>query len=208
MHPVIGETLADAAYRRISEAMLSGELAPGSRLVMDTLAARLQISRTPVRDALHRLEREGLLEPAGRRGFVVRRPGPDAVRHLFEAREAVEVFAARRVAELGTAHEVAAAIDKAERMDLAQPSAAFAANLLVHRAVVEATGNAQLVDLFDAVWSRARTVQAYSRYFQRELVHLPIRDVHQELLDALAADPERAAAAMREHIRDGRDAAL
>ena len=75
-------------------------------------------------------------------------------------------------------------------------------------AFVEATGNSQLVDLFDAVWSRARTVQAYSRYFQRELVHLPIRDVHQDLLDALAADPERAAAAMLQHIREGRDAAL
>jgi DNA-binding GntR family transcriptional regulator len=208
MHPVTGETLADAAYRRISEAMLSGELAPGSRLVMDALAARLQISRTPVRDALHRLEREGLIEPAGRRGFLVRTLGPDAVSQLFEAREAVEVFAARRVAELGTAHEVAAAIDKAERMDLSQPAAAFAANLLVHRAVVEATGNAQLVALFDAVWSRARTVQAYSSYFRRELVHLPIRVVHQDLLDALADDPERAAAAMLQHIREGRDAAL
>ena len=208
MHPVTGETLAEAAYRRISEAMLSGELAPGSRLVMDALAARLQISRTPVRDALHRLQREGLLEPAGRRGFVVRRPGPDAVRHLFEAREAVEVFAARRVAELGTAHEVEAAIDKAERMDLSQPAAAFVANLLVHRAVVEATGNAQLVDLFDAVWSRARTVQAYSRYVQREPVHLPIRDVHTDLIDALAAAPDRAAAAMLQHIREGREAAL
>jgi DNA-binding GntR family transcriptional regulator len=208
MHPVTGETLAEAAYRRISEAMLSGELAPGSRLVMDALAARLQISRTPVRDALHRLEREGLIEPAGRRGFLVRRLGPDAVRQLFEAREAVEVFAARRVAELGTAHEVEAAIDKAERMDLSQPAAAFVANLLVHRAVVEATGNAQLVDLFDAVWSRARTVQAYSRYFQREPVHLPIRDVHKDLIDALAAAPDRAAAAMLQHIREGREAAL
>ena len=208
MHPVTGETLAEAAYRRISEAMLSGELAPGSRLVMDALAARLQISRTPVRDALHRLEREGLIEPAGRRGFLVRRLGPDAVRQLFEAREAVEVFAARRVAELGTAHEVEAAIDKAERMDLTQPAAAFVANLLVHRAIVEATGNAQLVDLFDAVWSRARTVQAYSRYFQREPVHLPIRDVHKDLIDALAAAPDRAAAAMLQHIREGREAAL
>lgn len=208
MQPVSGETLADAAYRRISEAMLSGALPPGSRLVMDALAARLQISRTPVRDALYRLEREGLIEPAGRRGFLVRTLGPAAVRNLFEAREAVEVFAAQRVAELGAMSQVAAAIDKAEQMDTAQPADAFAANLLVHRAVVEATGNPHLVDLFDAVWIRARTVQMYSSYFERELVHLPIRVVHQGLLDALGTSPERAASVMRQHIREGMDAAL
>src|SRR2546423_14949394 len=103
MHPVSDESLADAAYRRISEAMASGELPPGARLVMDTLAAQLDISRTPVRDAMHRLQREGLIEPAGRRGFLVRALGPDLVRQLFEAREAIEVFAAYRVAELGAA---------------------------------------------------------------------------------------------------------
>jgi DNA-binding GntR family transcriptional regulator len=208
MHPVSGETLADAAYRRISEAMLSGVLPPGSRLVMDALAASLQISRTPVRDALHRLQREGLIEPAGRRGFLVRTLGPDAVRQLFEAREAVEVFAAQRVAELGSVQQVTAAVDKAEQMDTAHPADAFAANLLVHRAVVEATGNPQLVDLFDAVWTRARTLQVYSSYFERELVHLPIREVHQGLLDALCASPQQAASAMRQHIREGMDAAL
>ncbi len=208
MHPVSDETLADAAYRRISEAMASGALPPGSRLVMDSLAAQLEISRTPVRDALHRLQREGLIEPAGRRGFLVRALGPDAVRQLFEAREAIEVFAAYRVAELGTAQQVAAAIDKAEQMDTALPADAFAANLLLHRAVVEATGNPQLVDLFDAVWSRARTLQAYSSYFEREVEHPSIRHAHEALLDALGADPDRAADVMRGHIREGLDQAL
>lgn len=208
MQPLSGETLADGAYRRISEAMLSGALPPGSRLVMDVLAAQLQISRTPVRDALHRLQREGLIEPAGRRGFLVRTLGPNVVRELFEAREAVEVFAARRVAQLGEAQPVAAAIDKAEQMDTTHPAGAFAANLLVHRAVVEATGNPQLLDLFDTVWTRARTLQVYSRFFERERVHPPIREVHQGLLDALVGPPEQAACVMQEHIRQGRDAAL
>ena len=208
MRPVSDETLADAAYRRISEAMASGALPPGSRLVMDSLAAQLEISRTPVRDALHRLQREGLIEPAGRRGFLVRALGPDVVRQLFEAREAIEVFAAYRVAELGSVQQVAAAIDKAEQMDTAQPADAFAANLLLHRAVVEATANPQLVDLFDAVWSRARTLAAYSSYFEREAEHPPIRQAHDALLDALGTDPERAADVMREHIRAGLDLAL
>ena len=65
-------SLADVAYRRISEALLTGQIPPGQRLVMDQLAEELHISRTPVRDALLRLQRENLIEPTGKRGFVVR----------------------------------------------------------------------------------------------------------------------------------------
>ncbi|MHA6797055.1 GntR family transcriptional regulator [Pseudonocardia bannensis] len=210
LRPISGETLADAAYRRISEAMLTGGLEPGARLVMDTLAAQLEISRTPVRDALHRLEREGLIEPAGRRGFVVRRLGPAEIHHLYEIRMAVEVFAAGRVAELGSeaVSHVADAIRKAEVMGLSEPAEAFAANRLVHRAVVEATGNPLLVDLFDGIWTRATALQVYSGYFQRELVHRPIRELHQPMLEALAAGPERAVEVMRHHIQEGLEATL
>lgn len=193
--------------------MLSGRLAPGARLVMDGLAAELDISRTPVRDALHRLEREGLLAPAGRRGgFLVRSLNADDIMHLYDAREAVEVFAAQRVAELGRGagalEHIADAIDRAEVMDLSRPGEAFAANRLVHRAVVEATRNTMLVDLFDAVWTRARALQVYSSYFQRELVHLPIRRVHQPMLEALGQEPATAGEIMRKHIREGLDATL
>lgn len=213
LDPISGETLADQAYRRISEAMLSGRLAPGSRLVMDDLAAELSISRTPVRDALYRLEREGLLQAVGRRGgFVVRSLSPDDIKHLYDAREAVEVFAAQRVAELDgdpRAHgHISCAIDRAEMIDLSQPADAFAANRLVHRAVVEATGNTMLIDLFDAVWTRARALQVYSSYFRSQLVHRPIRHVHQPMLDALGQGPTHAAEVMRKHIREGLDATI
>lgn len=213
LDPISGETLADQAYRRISEAMLSGRLAPGSRLVMDDLAAELSISRTPVRDALYRLEREGLLQGAGRRGgFVVRSLSPGDIKDLYDAREAVEVFAAQRVAELDgypRAHDhISCAVDRAEMIDLSQPADAFAANRLVHRAVVEATGNTMLIDLFDAVWTRARALQVYSSYFQSQLVHQPIRHVHQPMLDALGQGPTHAAEVMRKHIREGLDATI
>jgi DNA-binding GntR family transcriptional regulator len=210
LRPVGGESLADGAYRRISEALLSGALRPGARLVMDTLAAQLEISRTPVRDALRRLEREGLIEPTGRRGYIVRPLTPDEVHHLYEVRTAVEVFAAQRVAELGqdaVAH-VAEAVRRAESMDLKQPAEAFAANRLVHRAVVEATGNDLLLGLFDGIWTRATALLVYSSYFQQELEHQPIRELHQPLLDAFEVSPQRAAEVMRRHIDEGLKATL
>lgn len=68
---------------------------------MDQLASKLGISRTPVRDALLRLERENPVEPTGKRGYIVRSVTAGDIRHVHEAREAIEGFAARRVAELG-----------------------------------------------------------------------------------------------------------
>lgn len=207
LHAINGTTLADQAYRRISEAMASGALPPGSRLVMDALASELRISRTPVRDALHRLEREGLIEPAHRRGYLVRSVGAGEINDLYQARQAVEVFAARRAAELGetAAAHVAAAIAEAETMDVNQAPEAYTANRLVHRAVVEATGNLMLLDLFDLMWTRARALQVYVSYFEREPVHLSVREAHEPLLLALRDSPDSAAAAMRRHLDEGRE---
>jgi DNA-binding GntR family transcriptional regulator len=210
LHPVDAESLADGAYRRISEALLSGALKPGARLVMDTLAAQLEISRTPVRDALRRLEREGLIEPTGRRGYIVRPLNADEIHNLYEVRTAVEVYAAQRVAELGgtAVSHVADAVRRAEAMDLKQPAEAFAANRLVHRAVVEATGNELLVGLFDGIWTRAMALLVYSSYFQLKPDHHTIRELHQPLLDAFEVSPQQAAEVMRRHINEGLEATL
>lgn len=70
-----GESLSDRAYRMLRNAILSGELAPGEPLTEESLAERLQISRTPIRTALHRLVSEGLAETACGKGISVREVG-------------------------------------------------------------------------------------------------------------------------------------
>ena len=199
-------TLADEAYRRITAAMLSGELAPGTRLVMDTLAEELAISRTPVRDALRRLEREGLLESAGRRGFVVRQIDADEIRQTYQAREAVEGYAARLAAGRGSlaAAEVTAAIEQAADLDIDTPMGSYLANRLVHRAVVEASGNRILLDLFDGLWSRGRAHQLYASCFRGADSHRSLSRKHQPIIRALRAeDCDGAEIAMIAHLRDG-----
>ena len=86
---------------RIREMILRGELAPGERLAEVALAERLGVSRTPIRQALPALAREGLLAAAGRRGFVVRSFSPDDVNDAIETRGLLEGLAARRIAERG-----------------------------------------------------------------------------------------------------------
>jgi len=88
---------------RLREMILRGELAPGERLAEVGLAERLGVSRTPIRQALPALAREGLLSAAGRRGYVVRSFSPQDVLDAIETRGLLEGLAARRIAERGAA---------------------------------------------------------------------------------------------------------
>jgi len=88
--------LREQIHGQLRTAILNGEYAPGTPLVEAELAARLGASRTPVREALQRLETEGLLERRGLRGIVVRELKEEDVTCIFEIREALESLAARR----------------------------------------------------------------------------------------------------------------
>ncbi len=99
--PLLGvrENLAEAVYRVLREAITDGSLPPGERLREIPLARRFGVSTTPVREALRRLEREGLVEINPRRGAVVPRFEPADIAQLYEAREVLECRAVRRAAE-------------------------------------------------------------------------------------------------------------
>lgn len=198
------DTLADLAYKRLSEALLTGKIPPGERLVMDQLASELGISRTPVRDALLRLERENLIEPTGKRGYIVRPVSPGDVVHVYETREAIEGFAARRVAEIGKSaiDRVSEAIAAVKGTDVDARSA-FEANVAVHRSVVEASGNPMLLAHFDDVWMRARGLAIFADFLNRQTEHTPVEIAHEPLVKAFAVGPEASFQAMREHIREG-----
>jgi len=87
----------------VRDLVLNGEIAPGERLSEIALAARLDVSRTPLRAALQRLEQEGLIEPIPSGGFAVRRFSRDDVNDAIELRGVLEGTAARLAAERGAA---------------------------------------------------------------------------------------------------------
>ncbi len=88
--------LRDQIHDQLRAAIVNGSLPPGTILVEEEIAARFGASRTPVREALRRLEAERLLERRGLRGLVVRTLDEDDVVCVFEIREALESLAARR----------------------------------------------------------------------------------------------------------------
>jgi len=202
--------LADRVYDRLMGAILDGTISQGDRLIQEKLAEDLAVSRTPVREALLRLEREGIIEQAGRKGFVVRTVSKEMIQSIYQAREAVEGYAARLVAEQADEEAIDQLAQRIARLGpAANVESSYEANRLAHRAIVEATGNEYLVELFDSIWGRTISVKIFADLWVSQEIHRPVTDLHAEVLDALrSGDGERAAKVMIEHIRQGLDQQL
>lgn len=202
--------LADRVYDRLMAAILDGTITQGDRLIQEKLADELAVSRTPVREALLRLEREGVIEQVGRKGFAVKTVSESMIRSIYQAREAVEGYAALIVAETASPETIEALAERMARLGpAANVESSYEANRLAHRAIVEATGNEFLVDLFDTIWGRTIAMKIFADLWVTEEVHHPVIDLHGEVLDALGSgDGDRAAKVMIEHIRAGLDQQL
>jgi DNA-binding GntR family transcriptional regulator len=91
--------IREEVFARLRQAILAGELKPGTRLVERELAAQLGVSRTPVREAFRKLELEGLVSQTGRRTLVVTQVSAQDMREVFQIRAALEGLAAAMAAE-------------------------------------------------------------------------------------------------------------
>lgn len=202
-------SLASSAYNRLREAILRGELRPNERLVETELADWLELSRTPVREALGRLAFDGLVT-SRKRGWAVREHTADEVREIHEVRAALEGMAAflacarasdEAIAELATFHSS----QNPERLAMPPSDYLVEYNEAFHRAVIVAASNERLEHFVR---------QNREFFFTYRIARLYTRDDslaslagHDKIVDALVArDGERAEAAMREHILEARDA--
>ncbi len=199
--------LTSKVHGRLIEAMMAGELVPGDRLILDRLADRLGVSRTPVREAILRLISEGIVETADKRGYVIRELTDREIENNFDSRLAIESHAAAVLSGLG--EKALAKVRQMLALANEQPKdtakSFFEANRMVHRAIVEASGNPQLLGFFDMIWGQAASNQLYLDFFRAQSDHRFYED-HTNLLDAIAAgDPDAARAALVAHVCAGRE---
>jgi DNA-binding GntR family transcriptional regulator len=103
---LVTDTLADRSYRAIRAAITTGELRPGQKVTERGLAERLSVSPTPVREAIRRLEQDGLLERTGPRTVKVSSPGDTAIQDLAEVEVALRGMVARFAARHATAEQL------------------------------------------------------------------------------------------------------
>lgn len=197
--------LADEVYEQLLETIVRGDLGPDDRLVQEKLAAELEISRTPVREALLRLEQEGVLITAARGGFKLYRMTESEVRQCYQARAAIEGQAARILAsnnDPAINQQLRDTIEREEAIADKSVRTYFEANRKIHRRFVELIDNTYLIDMFDNIWNRA---SAYQLFASIEKVDLSSSlGEHMKLVDAIeTGDRTIALETYVEHIEDG-----
>ncbi len=190
----------EAAYRALLDDVRRGLLLPGARLRESEIAARLGISRTPVREAIHRLEADGLVVHQPRLGATVRRLDHGEVMELYEMRTVLEGTAARLAAR--AASEVELADLRAIHEDLAvtaEPALASRLNRHFHATLLNAAKNRFLVSAV-ATLERTLSILGRSTLVEPGRADAAVRE-HAAIMAALEArDGAAAEAAMRAHI--------
>jgi DNA-binding GntR family transcriptional regulator len=194
------QSLADKAYHEIRGLIVSLELAPGAVIDERELIGRLEIGRTPVREALRRLAQERLVEVYPRRGMFVTGVDVRELARLSEVRAVLEPEAARLAAERATD------ADRAELSLLLSELDAGAGELIdlderIHRAVYRAAHNDLLEATLEQYYVLALRIWSIALDRARELEEAV--EAHRALLEAIHdGDGERAAATMRAHVEN------
>jgi len=193
------QRVVDAIYH----AILERRLTPGTRLREEELAASFAVSRTVVRQALHRLAQDQVVELQHNRGAQVPQPSREDAAHVFDARRVVECEIARRLAgrlKPGQLAELRALVREEARADaLGDRPATIRLSGQFHHRLAEMAGNPVFVRLLDALLPTTSMLMALYRPPGRPVC---VAHRHEELLTALAGGGAAAAGEMRRHLSE------
>lgn len=169
-------SLVDAAYAQLRRRILDNVYPPGHQALEQALAAELGISRTPVREALIRLQKEGLVEVVPRHGMRVLPVSPSDMREIYEILSALESMAAALAAQRRPTDAELAPLEQASR-DMARSLKAddldawAEADERFHRHLVELSGNRLLVEAVHNFWDRAHRVRRFTLRLRPKPMH-------------------------------------
>lgn len=204
MRPARRLTLTEDVYASVQALIMDHAVAPGARINIDALARQLEVSPTPVREALARLEADGLVRKRPLAGYTA---APlltrDEFEELVEMRLILEPPAASRAASVAAASDVDQLRAEADLPDPQPGIAAFTAqDARFHNLVAELSGNRML---HEAVVRLRSHLHLFRLHFPPAHYGVSAEE-HHRVVDAIAAgDPDRAAAAMRAHIAAARE---
>ncbi|MCE0765070.1 GntR family transcriptional regulator [Pseudonocardia kujensis] len=207
-------TRASAITQELRQLILSGALAPGTRLRQMEIADRFGVSSTPVREAFTALAREGLVRQSTHRGVIVFAPSVADIRENFEIRIALESLAAERAAEVISEDALAELDDLLGRMKIAlveDPDMHSAElNPRFHAVINGAAKRPRLNAMIESL--RDASVAYHTQFAQPMLTAeyaCAIQEEHEEIVAALRArSPKRAAEAVAHHIRHNEETVL
>ncbi|MBC7436970.1 MAG: GntR family transcriptional regulator [Bdellovibrionales bacterium] len=195
--------LRETVYEQLRAEVINCKLAPGTEMREAELAARFEMSKSPVRDALMRLAREGLVITLPRQGYRVAPVSLNDVLDMFHLRAALERACMERIV-LRASDADLKALDRFRKFDAAKWKGGFIAfNREFHRRIADLGGNARMRDqLHDLIDQLERAVQV-SVASTRAGDPQPLVNEHAAIIDALQARDRRAAQRLAEqHITD------
>lgn len=204
-------TLAEQVYKRLSAAILAGELAPGAKISEPALARQYGVSRGPLREALHRLQERKLISRSANQGPRIVKPSPAALAELFLVREALESMAARLAATNATDAEIkqlrtavaenAAILDQGEGTT-AEPDISHDHDF--HFAIAQCSRNQMLIDLLCAeLYPLLRLYRGLPTGIRARGRRAVVE--HERIVSAIEdRDPDLAEMHMRKHIAAAR----
>ncbi len=201
----------EAAFEKIKEAIIKGYFKPGEKLVEQTLAQEMGVSRTPVREAIRRLEAEGFVVSIPRKGVVVSRADKEEIVQLYSIRAELEGLAARWAIENADEDDIRKLDEAISRMEETAASGdldgVVQSNALFHDAIAQASKSRILCTLL-------KTLQDNIQRFRFQSLHLPGRPEaalaeHKEIVAAIKEKKtEEADRLLKEHLQNACAAAL
>ena len=207
------EGLAESVYRELRSAICEGRIPAGERLVQNSLADQLGISRTPVRDALLRLAQEGLVEPSPvRGGYLVSDVTEREVFDISDIRLALEPAAAESATGRHSSAQIARLREINEELRVAseyRSPECFELNRQFHDLLIAPCENRIRRRLLEQLWSMPIALRMYQMHMVDDAEWNTMLDEHDAIIKAIEeGDPEAVRATVAEHIRISRADAL
>jgi GntR family transcriptional regulator, vanillate catabolism transcriptional regulator len=210
-----GASRSETVVLELRNMIMRGDMPPGFHVQEVPLAERMGVSRTPVREALTTLAKEGLLEPGPKRGYKIRTFTTEQIVAAYDVRATLEGMACRLLAERGISDELARklreVVDFGDRMiekgvfGAAQQDPWLEMNNTIHSLLIQATGNAMLASCIEQTQrvplASARHVPWYRFDEENYVLTKRAHSDHHAIVDAITRrQGARAEALMREHI--------
>ena len=201
-----GSKLAGSVYEQLKADIFEFRLMPGTRFSENEVAHRARVSRTPVREALFRLEREGYLEVHAKTGWSVRPLDFEALDHLYDARVVIECAAVEKLCR-GNPRAALAGLEKvwlvAPRSRLTDGARVARLDEEFHARLMAAAGNPELARVHQSITERIRIVRRLDFTHPERIVYTYLE--HGQILRAiLARKAARAVELLRGHIESSK----
>ncbi len=201
--------LRDVVFQTLRAAILKGDLKPGERLMELQLAAKLGVSRTPIREAIRMLEQEGLAVTIPRKGAEVAKMTEKDMEDVLQIRCSLEDLAVRLSCQNITPSELQdlhVALEQFEEKTKTDNVAEIAkADVNFHEILYKASNNPKLIGLLNNL--REQMYRYRVEYLKDRTVYPRLMEEHQHLYEALKAkDPEKASAYTRDHLENQAEA--